>query len=207
MSPYTDVMNDSGGIDNSTTTMTVTNGAYFRDGDAIMVDSEKMLVTGVSGNDPTIVRSWGDPAAASHSDGATITILTRAMPEGATYTTGHTTVPTAPYNYTQIISEAAAVSKSELALTRYGIADALDYQVAKLFADGGRAGKLRVPATDLLLRRADPAQHRQRLRQHGRLRHLRDDQRHRPGALRSSAPTSTRRFAISATPAAPATRL
>lgn len=142
MSPYTDVMNDSGGIDNSTTTMTVTNGAYFRDGDVIMVDSEKMLVTGVSGNDLTIVRSWGDPAAASHSDGATITILTRAMPEGATYTTGHTTVPTAPYNYTQIISEAAAVSKSELALTRYGIADALDYQVAKLFADGGRAGKL-----------------------------------------------------------------
>ncbi len=135
-------MNDSGGIDNSTTTMTVTNGAYFRYGDVIQVDSEKMLVTAVSGNDLTIVRSWGTPAAASHNDASTITILTRAMPEGATYTTGHTTVTSQPYNYTQIVSEAASVSKTELAMTRYGIEDSLDYQVAKLFADGGRAGKL-----------------------------------------------------------------
>ena len=48
MSPFTDVMNDSGGIDDSTTTMTVTNGAYFRKGDVIKVEDEKMLVTAVS---------------------------------------------------------------------------------------------------------------------------------------------------------------
>lgn len=142
MSPFTDVMNDSGGIDNSTTTMTVTNGAYFRQGDVILVESEKMLVTAVSGNDLTVVRSWGDPAAASHADALTITILTRAMPEGATYTTGHSTTTTQPYNYTQIVSQAASVSKTELAMTRYGVEDSLDYEVAKLFADGGRAGKL-----------------------------------------------------------------
>lgn len=142
MSPFTDVMNDSGGIDNSTTTMTVTNGAYFRQGDVILVESEKMLVTAVSGNDLTVVRSWGDPAAASHADGVTITILTRAMPEGASYTTGHSTTTTQPYNYTQIVSQAASVSKTELAMTRYGAEDSLDYEVAKLFADGGRAGKL-----------------------------------------------------------------
>ena len=142
MSPFTDVMNDSGGIDNSTTTMTVTNGAYFRQGDVILVESEKMMVTGVSGNDLTVVRSWGDPAAASHADGLTITILTRAMPEGATYTTGHSTVVTSKTNYTQIISQAASVSKTELAMTRYAVDDSLDYEVAKLFSDGGRAGVL-----------------------------------------------------------------
>ncbi len=141
-SPITDVMNDAGGIDDSTTTMTVTNGSYFRYGDVIQVESEKMLVTAVSGNDLTVVRSWGTPAAASHADALTITILTRAMPEGATYTTGHTTVTTQPYNYTQIISEAASVSKTELEMTRYGVENSLDYNVAKLFADGGRAGKL-----------------------------------------------------------------
>lgn len=142
MSPFTDVMNDSGGINDSTTTMTVTNGAYFRMGDVILVDSEKMMVTGVSGNDLTIVRSWGTPAAAAHNDASTITILTRAMPEGATYTTGHSTVVSSNTNYTQIISQAASVSKTELAMTRYAVDDSLDYEVAKLFTDGGRAGKL-----------------------------------------------------------------
>lgn len=131
-------------LDNSETGVDVATGtgSYFRAGDVVMVDSEKMLVTAVATDTLTVVRTFGDPAADTHSNGATITILTRAMPEGATYTTGHTTLATAPYNYTQIISEAAAVSKTELAMTRYGIADALDYQVAKLFADGGRAGKL-----------------------------------------------------------------
>ncbi len=142
MSPYTDVMNDSGGIDNSVTTMTVTNGSYFRQGDVILVESEKMMVTGVSGNDLTVIRSWGDPAAASHADALTITILTRAMPEGASYTTGHSTVVTSGTNYTQIISQAASVSKTELAMTRYAVDDSLDYEVAKLFTDGGRSGVL-----------------------------------------------------------------
>lgn len=141
-SPITDVMNDSGGISDSDTTMVVTNGSYFRQGDVIKVEDEYMLVTAVSTNDLTIVRSWGTPAAASHADALTITIVTRAMPEGASYTTGHTTTTSQPYNYTQILSEAASVSKTELAMTRYGVEDSLDYEVAKLFADGGRAGKL-----------------------------------------------------------------
>ncbi len=141
-SPITDVMNDSGGISDSDTTMTVTNGGYFRQGDVIKVEDEYMLVTAVSGNDLTIVRSWGTPAAASHAAALTITLVTRAMPEGASFTTGHSTTTTQPYNYTQILSEAATVSKTELEMTKYGIEDSLDYEVAKLFADGGRAGKL-----------------------------------------------------------------
>lgn len=142
LSPFTSTIAED--LDDSETGVDVATGtgSYFRYGDVIMVDSEKMLVTSVSTDTLTVVRSWGDPAAAAHSNGATLTLVTRAMNEGATYTTGHTTVTTQPYNYTQIISEAASVSKTELAMTRYGIADALDYQVAKLFADGGRAGKL-----------------------------------------------------------------
>ena len=46
MSPYADVMNDSGGISNSDTTMTVTNGAYFRKGDLLKIESEYVMVTG-----------------------------------------------------------------------------------------------------------------------------------------------------------------
>lgn len=148
LSPYTDVMLDTGGIDNQTTTVTVgvTNGSYFRQGDVILIESEKMLVTGVTSNNLTVIRAWrtvGDAdTIASHADGSTVTILTRAMPEGANYTTGHTTTVTSKTNYTQIISQAASVSKTELAMTRYAIDDSLDYEVAKLFADGGRAGLL-----------------------------------------------------------------
>jgi len=142
MSPYADVMNDSGGISNSDTTMTVTNGAYFRKGDLLKIESEYVMVTGVSGNDLTITRGYAGSTAASHADALAIELVTRAMPEGADFTTGHTTSRTAPYNYTQIISEAAQVSRTQQRMSQYAINDELDYQVTKLFNDGGNAGKL-----------------------------------------------------------------
>jgi hypothetical protein len=143
MSPFTTTANEE--IDNSETTIDVaTNtGAYFRQGDIILIDSEQMLVVSSTASDITVAtRPYGGTSATTHSTGATITILTRAMPEGATYTTGHSTVVSAVSNYTQIISQAASVSKTELAMTRYAVDDSLDYEVAKLFTDGGRAGRL-----------------------------------------------------------------
>ncbi len=143
MSPYTTTLN--GNHDNSTTTIAVasTTGAQFRQGDIILIDTEKMLVVSVSSDNLTVAtRPYGSTSAAAHTSGATITITTRAMPEASDFVTGHTTTLTGPYNYPQIISEAVKVSKTELEILKYGIADTMDYHVAKLFADGGNAGKL-----------------------------------------------------------------
>lgn len=143
MSPYTTTLN--GSHNNSTTTIAVASntGAYFRQGDVILIDSEKMIVTSVSSDNLTVAtRPYGSTSAASHSSGATVTLVTRAMPEGNDYTTGHTTTTTQPYNYTQILSEAVKVTKSEQAMSKYGVDDTMDYHVGKLFANNGAAGKL-----------------------------------------------------------------
>lgn len=143
MSPYTSAL--SSGVNSSTTTIPVTSntGAYFRQGDIILIDSEQMLVTSVSSDNLTVAtRPYGSTTAASHSSAAVVTLVTRAMPEASDYTTGHTTTTTQPYNYTQIISEAVKVSKTEQAMSKYGVSDTLDYQVGKLFATGGQMGKL-----------------------------------------------------------------
>jgi hypothetical protein len=142
MSPYTTTIAEA--LDNSETGVDVATdtGAYFRQGDIVSVDSEYMLVTSVSSDTLTVTRGYGSTSAASHNDTSTITLLTRAMPEGADATTGHTTTTSVPYNYSQIISEAAKATKTAIAIKKYGIDDELDYQVGKLFANNGQAGKL-----------------------------------------------------------------
>lgn len=143
-----DTMPSSSGVtaealDNSETDIDVVNGDLFRQGDIIKIDLEKMLVTSVASNVVSVAgRGYGSTSAATHDTAATIYIVGRAMPESSDYVTGYTTTMTQPYNYTQIISEAAKVSKTEMAMSKYGVADTMDYHVAKLFADGGGTGVL-----------------------------------------------------------------
>src|SRR5690606_8751548 len=148
MSPFESKIAED--LDNAETEIDVASGhgSYFRKGDVVgILDAngevaETLLVLSVSGDTLTVDTRGDVSTATTHSNGATIRILTRAMPENHTYTTGHSTVPTVSYNYTQIISQAVEVSKTERAISRYGIEDQLDYQVAKLFSDGGSQGKL-----------------------------------------------------------------
>lgn len=126
----------------------VADGTLFRQGDivAVMLSgqvAEKGLVTVVVSNTLTVAaRGYGDTSATTHSSGATVKIVGRAMPEGADYTTGYSTLTTQPFNYTQIISQAAKVTKTNAEMLRYGIDNEMDYQVMKLFNDDGTAGEL-----------------------------------------------------------------
>lgn len=142
-----------GGGDGSGTSIVVASGhgPYFRQGDIVGVSLvaapetilEKYLVTSVATDTLTVVRGYGATSTVTTAvDGSYITILSRAMPEASNYTTGYTTATTIPVNYSQIISEAVQVSKTQLAISNYGIDDMMDYQVGKLFADGGSAGRL-----------------------------------------------------------------
>lgn len=63
----------NGGINNSVTTLTVTSASGFPTGTGqfrIIIDSEIMIVTGVSGTTFTITRGAENTTAASHSNGA-----------------------------------------------------------------------------------------------------------------------------------------
>ena len=143
MSPFASALAESGFDDTEVDlTVTTTHGVYFRQGDIIRLESEQMLVTAVTGDVLTVVRGHGGTTAAAHADTTAIALLTRAMPEGSAPVTGHTTTTTSPYNYSQIISEAVTVTRTAQAINMYGVDDIMNYSVAKLFADGGRAGRL-----------------------------------------------------------------
>lgn len=150
MPPVTDVMNDSGGISNSDTSMVVTNGDYFRVGDLIQVDSEIMWVSAVSTNTLTIVRSIGSPAAASHADASTISIIGNARLEGAEATIGYTTTASQLSNVRQILETTVKVSGTQQVIKDYGIDDTLAYHLAK--AIGGLKVGTKNKAGDLAIR-------------------------------------------------------
>jgi hypothetical protein len=150
--PKTTLLAESG-FDGSETDLTVTTGegVYFRKGDVLGIYAnaagtgaiaEKVLVTAVSGDVLTIVRGHGDTSGAAASEGVMIRLLTRANEENSIYTTEHITTPTAVYNYTQILDAAVEMSETEALMSRYGINDHMDMQIAKLFDNGGSEGRL-----------------------------------------------------------------
>src|SRR5688572_4967096 len=67
----------NGAINNSVTTITVTLGSVFPNTGnfRVIVDSEIMLCTARSGNDLTVTRGSEGSTAASHSNGATISLI------------------------------------------------------------------------------------------------------------------------------------
>lgn len=126
------------------TTLAVASGqgAYFRKWQVLEVDSERFLVTGVSGDTLTVAYGYQGTTNANHSSGATVKITTVAAPEGADAVTGHTTAMTLPWNYTQIISETVSASRTSRKNATYGVTDSLAYHIGKLFSQKGKAGLL-----------------------------------------------------------------
>jgi len=64
-----------GGLDNSETGVDVDDGSVFTVGDEILIDSEIMLVTGISTNTLTVHRAYQNTTGAIHSDGVSIFII------------------------------------------------------------------------------------------------------------------------------------
>lgn len=117
-------------------------GKYFRKYHLVEIDSERFLVTAVSGDTLTVTYAYQGTTNANHSSGATVTIVGIAAPEGGDPITGFTTELSNPYNYTQILSETVSVSRTAQKNATYGITDQLAYQVGKLFSQNGQAGLL-----------------------------------------------------------------
>lgn len=121
----------------TTTTMTITTGAKFQVGQVCQIDSDAELiyVSAISGTTLTIVRGYAGTTQTTHASNGTIYIRTRARVEGADASDSPTTNPTTQYNYTQIFEKKVEVTRSRQKVTKYGIANEYDFQVAKFFKE------------------------------------------------------------------------
>ena len=78
---YRDFQEPSGSLtdgavgDPTTTTVTVDAGTDFAVGQTVLVDSEQLLVTAISGNSLTVTRGLNGTTAATHTDNSTVSIL------------------------------------------------------------------------------------------------------------------------------------
>jgi hypothetical protein len=69
----------NGGINNSTTAVTVSSGAGFSNGDTVVIDSEEMtIVSGAPTANWTVTRAVNGTSASSHSNSAAVTKTTTA---------------------------------------------------------------------------------------------------------------------------------
>jgi hypothetical protein len=129
--PEADAANDADLTSTSTlTTFTVAHGEYFHVGDVIKIDDEYMWVSAISSDDITVTRNFSGTQATHDSD-ATILIVSQARKEGADASDSPTTEASTAYNYSFIMHKNVEVSRSNALFKRYGIANAVDYEIDK----------------------------------------------------------------------------
>lgn len=114
------------------TTFIVDDSDVFRVGDVIQEvgSREVMLITAINaGTDQlTVVRGYGSTTAADLTAGSTIRILGNAALEGDDAPATRLSNRTRRKNYTQIFTEAVEVSGTQLAVSKIGVDDELDFQ-------------------------------------------------------------------------------
>ena len=69
------LINDAGNISISQTTIDVDGGSDFAAGQTIRIESEDMLITGISTNTLTVVRGLSGTTAATHADDTAVSIV------------------------------------------------------------------------------------------------------------------------------------
>ena len=119
-------------LDSSETDFTMTTGdaVKFAVGDAIRIDNEVCLVTGVNTTTEvlTVTRGGLGTTAASHADGSEVVGLGTVLAEG--------NIGSANFqgrdkysNYTQIFSKKLTVSRTEQSIPKYGVPNELNKQM------------------------------------------------------------------------------
>ena len=111
------------------TSMVVTDGSLFAQGDVIVVDSEYLRVSSVDSNTLTVGRAFGGTTKAEHTSSASVVILTNAQLENA----GPEALATAKSevtNYTQIFIRPVNVSRT-MQRVRNVTGNELEYQIMK----------------------------------------------------------------------------
>lgn len=82
---------------NSNTTVAVASAAGFNTYEVILIDSERMLIIDITGNNLTVIRAWDGSTLAAHTAGATLFVLRLlTVSRAALGTTAATHLTTAP---------------------------------------------------------------------------------------------------------------
>ncbi|MBN2020052.1 MAG: DUF5309 family protein [Sedimentisphaerales bacterium] len=129
--PNKDTINDQSIADpDGETQFDVDNGSRFRAGDQIQVEGseELMLVTDVNGNTLTVARGYAGTTAENMADNQVINILGNAALEGEGKPGARFTNRSRCGNYTQIFTATVEVSGTDVAASKLGLADEMDYQ-------------------------------------------------------------------------------
>ena len=130
-SPLADTVADTGLTDDSTTTtMTVAHGEYFHVGDIVQIDDEYVYVASISSDVLTVVRDHGGTQA-THASTSNVYIRSQARIEGADASDSPSQDITTGYNYSFIMHGNVEVSRTDALLKKYGLPNAVDYQIDK----------------------------------------------------------------------------
>ena len=115
------------------TTIAVADGTKFRAGMTASPASsdEVVLITGVSGNDLTVVRGFGGTTAADIASGAVLTIDSVGREENSTAQNDGIFQPDPLENYFQTMDTAVEFSRRALATLQFGNTNDLTFQVAE----------------------------------------------------------------------------
>jgi len=112
-------------------TITVDDGDVFQPGHILLVGTEKMWVSAVSGDVITVTRGFAGSTSATQASNAAYTIIGMARLEGDdSDPIGYTDI-TSNSNYTQTFHKEIKVTGSEMAIDNYGFTDPYQYQAAK----------------------------------------------------------------------------
>lgn len=130
-----DATTTSGSLNNTTDPVTFTvstgQGVYFRAEDIILVESELLKVTNVSGDSITASRGYGGSTNVAHPGVQTVRIVGNAVAQDAGQGASRTTTKTGFFNYTQIYEDTVVVTSTQQAIQKYVEQNEMDAQLAR----------------------------------------------------------------------------
>ncbi len=134
LAPKSDAINNAAGYLANATEIVVDDESKFEVGMLIAAEGsfEVMKVTAVTANTHTltVTRGYGSSTAAALSDNQVIKIISKPRLQGTDPGDDAGQEPSVEYNYTQIFDRTAKVSRTGQIIKKYGIEDALNYEVS-----------------------------------------------------------------------------
>lgn len=115
------------------TSLTVADGNVFQPGHIILIGTEQMWVSAVSGNTLTVTRDFGGvQATTALASTAAVEIIGMARVEGADSDPIGFTDRYTGSNYTQIFHKEVKVTETQQVIDQWGISNEFDYQAKKV---------------------------------------------------------------------------
>ena len=93
--------------------VTTGQGVYLAVNDVLQLESELVLITGVSTDTLTVTRAYGGSTAASHANGTAIRVIGSVAVQGAAIGPARTTTKSGRYNYTQIYNQSVTLTSTQ----------------------------------------------------------------------------------------------